>query len=669
MGGHYYAYIKSFDNNKWYEFNDSSVTEITLSEVKKAFGGDEDVGTGYSRVYSSFRSNANAYMLMYRRIDPRNLKNLPTESIPESVKKVLSDEDGQAKQKKAQEEQERDMIKLKIHYEGQEKPLTIHKYTQFKDTTKAAADLFGLLTTNDIKDVRLRAYTVYNELPGETYQGREELTMDQLHFFYSYYSYKSMLLEIKKPEETFTDWNPYDMLFRIHKFDAEKNAFDPALSIYVSKNGTFGDFKAEVEKQLGIPVAEQRYFKEASAWQPSAVANEIEASDDTDLTRLHFSEPEKLYVERAEPTESAAPSPFKSPAFLAIARIRNTIEVKFNLPGKEEADQKITVDKNILLRDFKKLLEPILGLTGEEFKIKRGVHSHMELVTEEDSLADLHVKDQSQLIIEKGRPLKEGETVYTLNLVDLTKSDTQTFGDLFDITLHEQRLVSDVKKEIAQRLQAEKSITINPEHMRLRDFSNTTYSRKLGKIFPDAQTLKKAMQSTYPKNIAVQDIGEPEPAQDEGDLGIFVQLFKPSTFELGPRLDFTIHEDSSSAQVKEKLAKKFGIDPANVGFVKVDSFYNWTDDFDLLDVPTMHWNKPTVHYTTKDTIGDAFMARNGNLFLVRDETETLKELSKEEKDAIVKEANKKKHAASSSSTNSYTSFWNRKEKALKIQAE
>jgi ubiquitin carboxyl-terminal hydrolase 47 len=28
MGGHYYAYIKSFEDGKWYNFNDSDVREI-----------------------------------------------------------------------------------------------------------------------------------------------------------------------------------------------------------------------------------------------------------------------------------------------------------------------------------------------------------------------------------------------------------------------------------------------------------------------------------------------------------------------------------------------------------------------------------------------------------------------------------------------------------------
>jgi len=38
MGGHYYAYIKSNEDGKWYNFNDSSVTEIAQDEIPKVFG-------------------------------------------------------------------------------------------------------------------------------------------------------------------------------------------------------------------------------------------------------------------------------------------------------------------------------------------------------------------------------------------------------------------------------------------------------------------------------------------------------------------------------------------------------------------------------------------------------------------------------------------------------
>jgi ubiquitin carboxyl-terminal hydrolase 47 len=58
MGGHYYAYIKSFEDGKWYNFNDSDVSEIVEGNVN-----DE--------IQNMFGGNAtSAYMLQYRQYDP-----------------------------------------------------------------------------------------------------------------------------------------------------------------------------------------------------------------------------------------------------------------------------------------------------------------------------------------------------------------------------------------------------------------------------------------------------------------------------------------------------------------------------------------------------------------------------------------------------------------------
>lgn len=37
-GGHYYAYIKDFETEKWHEFNDTSVREISFLELIEVFG-------------------------------------------------------------------------------------------------------------------------------------------------------------------------------------------------------------------------------------------------------------------------------------------------------------------------------------------------------------------------------------------------------------------------------------------------------------------------------------------------------------------------------------------------------------------------------------------------------------------------------------------------------
>ena len=64
LGGHYYAYIKSFDNNCWYNFNDSFVKGIKESNIYKVFGDKPD-----SRRKSDWDTyGANAYLLMYRKV-------------------------------------------------------------------------------------------------------------------------------------------------------------------------------------------------------------------------------------------------------------------------------------------------------------------------------------------------------------------------------------------------------------------------------------------------------------------------------------------------------------------------------------------------------------------------------------------------------------------------
>ena len=75
IGGHYYAYIRSFEDGKWYNYNDSTVTEI----------GQEDV----TKVYGDKHGNATAYMLKYRQYSPMVKENgivIPDEAIPEYLK-------------------------------------------------------------------------------------------------------------------------------------------------------------------------------------------------------------------------------------------------------------------------------------------------------------------------------------------------------------------------------------------------------------------------------------------------------------------------------------------------------------------------------------------------------------------------------------------------------
>nr|CAA67601.1 ubiquitin-specific protease [Drosophila melanogaster] len=84
-GGHYYAYIKDFDNNEWFCFNDQNVTSITQEDIQRSFGGPN--GSYYSSAYTS---STNAYMLMYRQVDAkRNELVAKVRDFPEHIKTLL----------------------------------------------------------------------------------------------------------------------------------------------------------------------------------------------------------------------------------------------------------------------------------------------------------------------------------------------------------------------------------------------------------------------------------------------------------------------------------------------------------------------------------------------------------------------------------------------------
>jgi len=63
--------IRSFTDRLWYSFNDQQVTRITKDDITKTYGGVGGSSRG-SMFSSSYTSSTNAYMLMYRKIDPNS---------------------------------------------------------------------------------------------------------------------------------------------------------------------------------------------------------------------------------------------------------------------------------------------------------------------------------------------------------------------------------------------------------------------------------------------------------------------------------------------------------------------------------------------------------------------------------------------------------------------
>lgn len=116
-GGHYFAYCKPFGTktcsgadkapDQWYEMNDSRVTKLGVDGWKKAFGGATQ---SYSRGYT-IPSSTSAYMLMYRRRDPKlNIDEVPDSIVPTYI---FADQKAEEERKEAERQKKAEEYKKK----------------------------------------------------------------------------------------------------------------------------------------------------------------------------------------------------------------------------------------------------------------------------------------------------------------------------------------------------------------------------------------------------------------------------------------------------------------------------------------------------------------------------------------------------------------------------
>ena len=71
FSGHYYAYIKSFENGLWYIFNDTKVREVCREDIKEnAFGSHGSSNNAYSLIYRRIPSTGIVYYKMGNELIP-----------------------------------------------------------------------------------------------------------------------------------------------------------------------------------------------------------------------------------------------------------------------------------------------------------------------------------------------------------------------------------------------------------------------------------------------------------------------------------------------------------------------------------------------------------------------------------------------------------------------
>uniref|UniRef100_H2YIV6 Ubiquitin carboxyl-terminal hydrolase 47 n=1 Tax=Ciona savignyi TaxID=51511 RepID=H2YIV6_CIOSA len=264
-GGHYYAYIKSFENNRWYSFNDQIVSPITKLDIEKTFGGVSYPRTSTS-YYSTFSSSTNAYMLMYRQINhQRNAMFTETEDLPSHIQDLIRREEEEEKFRIMKIEQERNMCSIRLFCRHPSllkhliRPIVDETFEFHKDATlpeavkqahmqlKLRSDIIPvercrLVKYDHMNDVLDRSYDIDSDDGGKTLRGpRNSFLFD-------------LILETREEDEKFEKYEAGGLTLKVFLADPEIMGLRDQVTMRATEKQTVGEMKLNIAEKLNLPL-------------------------------------------------------------------------------------------------------------------------------------------------------------------------------------------------------------------------------------------------------------------------------------------------------------------------------------------------------------------------------------------------------------------------------
>eukprot|EP00357_Protocruzia_adherens_P000598 CAMPEP_0115029208 /NCGR_PEP_ID=MMETSP0216-20121206/36839_1 /TAXON_ID=223996 /ORGANISM="Protocruzia adherens, Strain Boccale" /LENGTH=1045 /DNA_ID=CAMNT_0002405699 /DNA_START=269 /DNA_END=3406 /DNA_ORIENTATION=- len=625
MGGHYYAYIESFEDRNWYSFNDSTVKKIAINEIPNVFGGKKTAG-------SMMVDNAtNAYLLMYRKIKPDNVDRIDDSEIPEYIgDMVRADLEKEEQERKAREERLNEM-EIHVYLQGKDKVIKTKRNHTLKDLLELTYKAFEL--DNGIENCRLRYYNVHANLLQETYDKKEGDTLQALRI----YSYTSLGLETKSAGE---EWRPHDpnaFQIKVMNWDesiAQSDNLEDEVNrnskiIEIKRSSSMKDLVERVSQACDIP-REKLVILRKNASYDRKLVDVLNTSDvlDRPLHLARVYDGVNLFVEAHEEGSDVRIKDSKSRYGLQwegqFEIQNNKIVLKINSPDKgdtgsiPEYDIKITIDNRETARQLKEKIAKKINIEADQFLFKRGGRTGVEIKDLEQKISQINLYQNAVVYIERGCPTKQGERRLMLYSVteDLTSESeiiSSKFTELFELPLNENYTLPEAKEAIAKAVNQKRGEKL--EHFRIREKT----SDKLGKVFKDGEKLKDL--SLYErKSFALQTIKEAETLPKD-HLVFLAAYVDTSTWKFGKRVEVVIPKTGTLQEFGEKLAKGLDVPLENLLVMRLISTYS----FSMHDLQTAQWVK--LEGNKNSLCGTPwYLSYDGVLFIVKDATITSKPL-------------------------------------------
>ncbi|PIK39089.1 putative ubiquitin carboxyl-terminal hydrolase 47-like isoform X2 [Apostichopus japonicus] len=338
-GGHYYAYICNFEDNKWYCFNDQQVSRITHEDIKKTFGGSS---SGYSGFYfSSYSSSTNAYMLMYRKVDPnRNSGFLTEEKFPAHLKHLVQKIQEEEENEKRAKEIERNTCKIKlfgIHPTTDkliETKLEVHRDKTLQEATEMAYRLLEFEGAISLSRCRLVKYDEFHENIEQSFEEPLDAPIGIILGGVKAPYMFDLFLETRSANQEFETYRTGGATLRVYKVDIAEEIVLYPMRTRVYFTMTIGDLRTQVAKLLGSPVDTMRIVLEKYYDDPKLLTEPNKT-----LRAEGFSKSNKIFVECGVDNDDRFTAFSNSKLFKLLDQQANTIGCTLlylqNQPGNQ----------------------------------------------------------------------------------------------------------------------------------------------------------------------------------------------------------------------------------------------------------------------------------------------------------------------------------------------
>ena len=561
-GGHYFNYTKSFEDGKWYHFDDTSVKEIDV----------EDIG---NKVFGGLNRSATAYMLMYRQVDRVQDDNKFKMEVPDYITEILTEEKKELQRIYEEKCELMKQLAVKVYYKLEVKLVPIKTTNTYQDLLLETLKSYNLQL--DPKNCRLRVYSTHTDTMAETFSGKEEQTLESLKIG----NYKTLALEIKKDDEVFEEYDENKTSLRaiiwtpdVSTVESLNDLQHRVKKIDLTKYSTLKQIHEEMSKLYGIPEDQLLIYKKVvtSGLSIAHLLTNLEKMDNS-LLELVLIENTLLYIEPKPENLTESPSRHSSRWQEEFDKEANRFTIKHNNPGvelpkditgqeNEECQYSVVIDARMSVRDLKNKICGNLGIDPDDVIMKRVGKQGVEIKDLNGIIASQHFFNGSSVYLEFGKPSIPGQFRIRFSLArptDLMNDNFfYTFDEFMEIPIPGEYVVSKVKDLVLQKLKEKKGIELIPDLVRIRERN----SERITRIYREMPMITQ--QIFEGRMMTIEEIKEPEILLFK-EIVIIVRIWNSQTFELSERFEVKLNKDKSLKEMTEMIySKNQTIEPINM---------------------------------------------------------------------------------------------------------